>query len=454
MPSFFIAWALVALSAAPPPAPPQVRLALPALMEKARKQPTVEAAQAAAQEAHAKAREASRSWWPQLEVTAVGGPSQRLRCVPDADHCVQTEPSGQTQLGFAGIFGRLDAKLTMPLYTFGKISSAKRAAEAGAQASDALVEQSEHDAAFDVARAYFAVKLGRELMVMLKEGLGYLQDEVAREEKLLEKGSGEITEADHRRVLSLRAEIEARLSEAKKVEELGLAGVHFTLGTSEADIDEAPLAPVVFELPTLEEARRLALGRPEERAAERGADATARLVDLEWRRWWPDFVLVGAGTLAGSTSVEHPNNAFLSDPYNSKSGALGIALRWAPDFGTRGPKIDQAEAVAAKARAGVQLARQGLAADAERALAEARDARDRMASARTGQRHAKAWLASVAQSEAAGLAEPKDLSDALVQYFGQHARLIQATFDWNVGVMAFQRAIGQMPESLRTVEED
>ncbi|MBI5543384.1 MAG: TolC family protein, partial [Deltaproteobacteria bacterium] len=185
------------------------KLTLDAVLEHARGQPSVEAARASAREAHARAREVSRSWLPTLEVTVVGGPSQNINCHPSPAQCITTEPS-ETRLGFDGLFGRIDGKLFMPLFTFGKISNGIDAAEAGAVAGDALAEGAEHGAVLDAAKAFFAVKLGRELLLMLAEGLDYVDDELVREEEQLEKGSGEVTESDHRRVLTLRAEILVR----------------------------------------------------------------------------------------------------------------------------------------------------------------------------------------------------------------------------------------------------
>ncbi len=436
---------------APPPKP--VVVDLPALLERARNQPVVETARASARAAHAKASEVKWMWGPQIEITAVGGPSQRIRCIPSTDNCISTTPD-QPSLGFDGIFGRLDGKLLMPLYTFGKISDGTRAAEAGAVAADALAEAAAQGAALDAAKAYFAVKLGRELLVMLDEGQGFIDDELEREEELLAQGSGEVTEADHRRVLTLKAEIAARRSQAKKIEDLGLAGVHYTLGTAAADVDPVPLKAIDFELPTVAEVREASLGRPEQTAAKAGEEAMAGLVDVEWDKWWPDVVLAGSATLAWSNSVDHPKNAFMVDPFNVTSGVLGLVVRWAPEPFQRLQKIDQAEAEHAKAKATAQMAREGLAAEAEKTLAEARDAADTMKAGLEGQKHAKAWLASVLQSEAAGLVEAKDLADALLQYFMMRARHIQAMFEWNVSVVALHRAMGKQPSELKFVEED
>lgn len=450
---------LVTLAAAEAPAAPVAAASqkavvdLPALLEKARNQPVVETARASAKAAHAKASEIKWMWGPQIEITAVGGPSQRIQCWPSVDNCQRTTPD-QAGLGFDGVFGRLDGRLLMPVYTFGKITDGQRAAEAGAVAADALAEASAQGAALDAAKAYFAVKLGRELLLMLDEAAGLVDDELKREEELLSQGSGDITEADHRRVLTLRAEIDARRSQARKVEELGLAGVHYTLGTAAADVDAVPLQAVEWKLPTVAEIRELSSGRPEHVAAKAGEEAMAGLVDVEWDKWWPDVVIAGQGTLAASNSVDHPRNAFMVDPFNVTTGAIGLVIRWAPEPFQRLQKIDQAEAEHAKAKATRQMAREGLAAEAEKTLAEARDAFETMKAGKVGEKHSKAWLASVLQSEAAGLVEAKDLADALLQYFMMRARRMQAMFEWNVAVVSLHRAIGKQPSELKYVEED
>lgn len=451
IPSIAALVALRCVAAAMEPAGP--RLDLPTLLERAASHASVAVARASAGQAHARADEVRHLWLPRIELTTLGGPTPTIHCSPSAAQCTSTDPE-VLRPGFAGTFWRVEAKVEMPVYTFGKLDAGKLASEAAARASDALVEQTQHDVVVDAARAYFAVKLGRELMNMLDEGREHVQDEVAREAKLLAQDSGEVTEADHRRLLALGAEIDVRYSEAQRVAEAGLAGVHYLAAAEDADVDAAPLAPLAFELPTRHAARTAAAARPERRAAAAGVEAARGLTELEQARWWPDFVLVGAGALARSSSVEHPHNAFLNDPFNTTSGGLGLVLRWAPDVGVRMAKIAQATQELARAAATLEMATDGMPADAERAWSEARDARDRLAAAQKGERHTQAWLASLLQAQAAGLVEPRDLADALLQSFLMRGRAMQATFDWNVGVMAFQRATGQLPRAGSFVEEE
>ena len=59
-----------------------------------------------------------------------------------------------------------------------------------------------------------------------------------------------------------------------------------------------------------------------------------------------------------------------------------------------------------------------------------------------GEKAGKAWISAVAQNFAVGLAEARDLSDALVAFFGMRTRYLQAVFDLHVARSALTRAIG------------
>jgi HAE1 family hydrophobic/amphiphilic exporter-1 len=418
------------------------KLDLAGLLERARKAPVVAAARAGADAAHAKADEIGNTWLPHFDVTAVLGPSPEIHCMPSPAQCITTEPSDVGH-NFTGVFGRVDVTGYMPVYTFGKLSAGMRAADAGARAADALADASEADTLLDTARAYYAVKLARELIFMLEEGRDDIDDALKRVEKQLAKGSGEVTEQDRHRLRAFRAEAEARLSEARKLEATALAGVRYFAGDPSVDVDDAPLAAVSFELPELPAVRAAAVAnRPERRAALAGVDAAGGLEDLEDARWWPDLVLLAQFTLARAGGADDPANAFANNPYNVTSVAGGVALRWSLDPGTRGAQVHGAEANVDKARATVDLATSGVAAEAERAHGDVRDARDRLAASKLGEKEARAWLVSTLQATQAGLADPKDLADALLAWFNMRARVLQATFDWNVAVLALDRATG------------
>ena len=69
------------------------------------------------------------------------------------------------------MFGSAQLDITQPLYTFGKIGHARTAARAGLDAQRALADEAAGDLAVDAARAYWGLKLARELGGMLDDGI-------------------------------------------------------------------------------------------------------------------------------------------------------------------------------------------------------------------------------------------------------------------------------------------
>ena len=70
------------------------------------------------------------------------------------------------------------------------------------------------------------------------------------------------------------------------------------------------------------------------------------------------------------------------------------------------------------------------------------EAKQRVASMDKGQRAGKAWISAVPQNFAVGLAEARDLSDALVAFFGMRTRYLQALYDLDVALSSLARATG------------
>jgi len=419
------------------------RLDLPALVALARSSPRVAEKRAAARVAAAKREETGRLWIPQLEVTALGGPSPDVECLPSPADCARTEPQNVT-LGFDGVFFRVDARATAPLFTFGKLSAGKRAAAAGADAAADLAQASQADAVLEVTRAYWGLKAAREVLFMLDDGREQATKELARIEDALDKGSPDVSEQDRHRLRAVIAEIDARAAETRRLESTALAGVRLYAADDAADVDAEPLAALAGELPPLADARAGARDRRAEVKAARAGELAARaLADLEARRWWPDLVLVGQATLARATGADDPENAFANDPLNVTSFSAGLAVRWTLDPGVRPSKVKGARADEERAHQVAVFAERGVAFEAERTWGEAKDAKDRLAAATQGEKATRAWLVATLQAAEAGLVEPKELADVLVAHFTMRGRVIQATYDWNVALAALARATGE-----------
>lgn len=421
------------------------RLDLAELLARARTFPRVEAARQAARAQAAKIDEVRALAIPQLEITTVGGPSPEVTCIPSADACTTTDPK-ELRIGFGGAFFRAEARTTAPLYSFGKLLAGKRAATFGYKAAESLASAAEADTLLEAARAYFGVKLARELLVMLDEGAEHVDKALARVEEGLDAGAADVTFADQFRLRAVRAEIDARRAETRRLEATALAGVRLLAQDPSADVDMAPLTLVAAtRVPGGDPSglrKEAEANRPEGKAAKAGVEAMRALTQLEKARVFPDLVLVAQAVLARADGADDPRNAFYNDPLNTTVVSGGIALRWVIDVFARRAKIEAARAEAARAEETFKLVQGSVGFEAERALAESVDAQARIEAAERGERASRSWLVATLQAAEAGLAETKELADALIMYFTMRGRLLQATFDTNVAAYSLIRATG------------
>jgi outer membrane protein TolC len=374
---------------------------------------------------------------------------------PDQDvremNCVQTNASPshgalQYLTQFAGAYSRTDVKLVQPLWDFGKISAGVSAAEAGVVVTTGRQDGARADIELNVRKAYWGLKLARELRDMLDEGAGYLDSAQKKIEKQLASGDGSATVTDRLRLRTLRTEIEVRLLEAKRLEEVARSGLRALLGfepQEDLDVDDQDFEPLeVPERPLAyyeDEARQ---SRPEVRTLDYAVKAKRALALLEHRKLYPDLVLIAQLSFAYAPTIDAPQNAFANNPFNGYGGGVAAALRLPLDFGPKLARGDRTRADADEIEARREEALGGVGYEVSKAYLELSEAETRIGEVSKGEKAGKAWVAAVTQSFAVGLADARDFSDALLQSFKMRTFALQAVYDLNVSVAALSRATG------------
>ncbi|HEY0707848.1 MAG TPA: TolC family protein, partial [Polyangia bacterium] len=248
--------------------------------------------------------EARRSWMPTGELLSLFAPVPEVRCqAPDgldpSEYCVRTNIT-ETSTNFSGLFTRTELRLVQPLFTFGKISAGKEAATRGVAASKGQTRGVAADLGLNIRRAYYGVKLAREILSTFEEGNTYLDDAQKQIDKQLSEGTGDVTPSDRLRLRTVRAEIEVRRLETEKLGGEARAGLRALLGSQappDLEIDDQPLEALEVPDRTIKHYEEQArLHRPEVHALENLVAAKRSLADLERRKQYPDLVLIGSAT--------------------------------------------------------------------------------------------------------------------------------------------------------------
>ncbi len=436
------------------------------LLDLARKgNPGLAAGEKATAGIEAQLLEAKRSYYPTGELNSLLAQSPEIRCytgqtsiingkpVQDERNCVNTgEAIGASSSGFlkaitpAGVFTRTELKLVQPLYTFGKLSAGVAAAESGVKASQERQVGIMADLELNIRKAYWGAKLARELLSTLNEGSKYLEQAEKKVEDELADGSGDVTVTDRLRLRTTRAEIEARILEAKRGADLARSGLRALIGPgapTDLDVDDEPLDPLSIPGRTADQYAEAALrSRPEVKALQNMVAAKRSLADLESRKQYPDLFLVGTAAYAYASSVDTPVNAYYTDPFHSFSAGLAAGFRMPLDLFVKNARAAKLRAEADEAEQKRSEALNGIAFEIEKANAELKEAEERIKVVRKGEKAGRQWIAAIAQNLAVGLAETKDFSDALMAFFQARVRFAQSVYDYNIAAATLTRATG------------
>ena len=298
----------------------------------------------------------------------------------------------------------------------------------------------------NVRKAYWGRKLARELLDTLDEGTGYIDEAQKKIDKQLAEGVGNVTVTDRLRLRTVRAEIDARTLETKRLAEFALAGLRTLLGPeapADLEVDDEPLAPL--EIPSRPVSYYEESARPESARSSR-----ARLCRES------EDCAVRAGAAKGVSrpcprgnrqlrlcaQCGHSEERLRQQPFQwprlrPGGGPPNAAGPGAADGARRPhawPRPTSSDTVARGPGRHRTRGPKGLWGNVE--------AQARVEAVHKGEKAGKAWVTAVAQNFAIGLAEARDFSDALTAFFQMRARYLQSVYDLNVASAALERATG------------
>jgi len=437
------------------------RYTLPELIAKVNAEyPGVRAAREGVGAADAQMSQANRLWWPTGQLTfgltgspnvrcfrtiynAVGQPTGEIADTHDCTHTNVVDLRSNDQiLPVHGAAFNLSINLIQPLYTFGKIESAQRAAKAGLEVARAQVDKDRAEVTFNISRAYWLLKWARTAAATLDDGRARLKEWVKKINDEVDKGKSNYTETDLIRVKLALDVAELTALDIDKAREIGLAGLRVLIDDPDADIDEDDFDIVEMSeqpLAFYEDAARL--HRPEARMLSAGTIAAHAGRNLQLANLLPDIGILTTFTYAYAQSVDNPDNAFMSRP-NSLGAGFSLVLRYNLDVPLRLATLSKAKAderVLAERR---KQALGGIYIEIESAWLEARAARRRSELLAHSEKVARGWYNAVDQSLQVGVAESRDLVDAARSFFELRLRHLQSIMDVNMAIAAMKQAAG------------
>lgn len=333
---------------------------------------------------------------------------------------------------------------TLPIYTFNKIESIKKAAEANVRVNEWDLEKTRLQVRMDTRRAYYGLMLARDMLYIANDVLSKLDKGIEGVVKKLQNGEPSVEEADRLRLEIQRDELLARIGEAKKGEAYAIAGLRFLTGVQTAfEIPDAPLErPSVTLGPVVRYLTAARLFRPDINMARAGVQARKQWLEFQRAQLFPNFGLGLGFNYSVAPSAVPQTAAWIGDPFNRFGYSIGLGFQWGLDILPKQARISQAESQLEEARAMERHALGGVAVEVENAYATVVEAKGREESWDRAEHRAKRWITSVQDQIDLGTRDERFLIEPLRSYVFARANHAQALMDFHVALSELARVTG------------
>ena len=338
-----------------------------------------------------------------------------------------------------------DINGVFPLYTFGKITAIREAAEANVRVSEWDLEHNRQQARMDVRRAFYGAMLARDARYILNDVLDRLKKGIEGIDAKLQKNDPTVEEIDKIRLEVLRDGIQARAGEPDKGERFAMAALRFYTGVQTAfDIPDQPLKrPDVIVAPLVRYLAAARIFRPEVNMARAGIEARKAQVDYARAQYFPDIGLgLGASYAVATSATPQYGNFWANDPFNHFYAGAGLGLRWSLDLLPKAARVAQAESQLEEVRAQERMALGGLAVEVENAYGVVLEAKNREENWNHAEHRTLQWISSVQDAIDLGAKDEKALIEPLRSYLDARVNHVTSLMDYNVALSDLARASG------------
>ncbi len=346
-----------------------------------------------------------------------------------------------------GPFTRFDLLLNIPLWTFGKLEAALRAAQEGMQSQAANAERHRAEVVYGTKQLYYGLLLTRQLSAILHEMQDNMDKAVRKSEERLHGGSDGVTEIDVLKLKVGRSKFAKGVNEVDASMELTRAALARAIGvalTADFDIADQRLAPVGASIDPLDTYLLDAPAqRPEARQLHNGIAAQTAKVELEEASYYPTLFVSTGLQFARAGNRTEQISPFAADEFNyiRPVGVLGV--RWDLSFFNTGAKVDEARADLLRLQALEREATSGLQMEIRKSYSDVTQAQATMRAAEEGRKAGRGLLILSVSNFDLGIGEAEELFKGLGMYTETSTDYMRAVHDFNLAVAALSRAVGK-----------
>jgi outer membrane protein len=436
-------WGISAGAAEAPPA--KHHLDLTACIEQALKaNPRMEEASLEVNQAQWQLKSAKLARTPKAELFNLMG------VVDDATVGSSGQPAltGDTVDGSYGFFNRLNVGMSLPLYTFGRLTKNIEAASENVNVQMASQAKATSDLVVKLHEAYYGLVVSRQLLDAMQELQKNFTEARDIAEQRLDKNEPSVTESD---VLKLRvglANVTKAVHKLERETQMAKEGLRRFLGFTDADdfdVADQILKPVSYELKPVDYYLQQAeANNPELKRVKAALAAEEARYQAEKTKRYPTLLAVGGVNYAVAPARPDLHNPFLNDDFNTSGAGGALALQWDLNIFQVNAEIQQKKVKYLKMRSVYDDARSGVALQVKDKYQRVKEKQDNLDASQESRKAGRGLLVLNLTNFKFGIGTGKDVFEALSLYSRTSGEYFENVFDYDMAVAELKSVTGEL----------
>jgi len=344
------------------------------------------------------------------------------------------------------IFTRGEISAVQPLYTWGAVDNAIKAATAGARAAEYQFDAVQSEAEFRYFELYYSYLLALEVSRILDDAKSQISQVERAMEEMREDGSLELKESDIFKFEIFRSEFETRIVEVEQ----GLGFVqrvwNYALQAPDDIIyepEERFLDPVSVEIESYDHYRQLAFdNRAELMGVDAGIEATRSGLEAVKAQQYPVLFFGLTGSFAYTPNRPRQTNPFIRNNTNYLSAAVGFGIRQNLNFQELRNNVNRATIEHKRMYDLREALSEGVVLELNETYREAVIAESKVRQTEESLAIARNWVRNEQLNYDLGFGDMEELVDAVRQELELRVELKQNVFELNKKMAALYKASG------------
>jgi outer membrane protein TolC len=417
------------------------------------KSPELQEAEQGVIVAQSELQQAKAGRWPQLDLTAIGGP------VGDADEpivVVRRTGAGDVSRGriedrdqdsSVGVFGRLAVEVILPLYTFGKISNRIDAAGHGVEARRASKEKKRGAIIRDVKLLYYGLIVSLQGKGAAEDANAFSKDARKRIQRLIALQSRNADETDLYRLDSFEADIERFKIKAETGAKMAYLALKRTVGypaDKDFKLDRTELPAASQSMESQESYIQQALDhRPEFVEIQRGLEARRSLMLASEADLYPSVFVAAFGDFAAAPGRQELDISYFPDDFNHQDFGGVLGAQWHFDLGIGTGKVKEARAELNKMMYTKELAERDIPLEVAKYYNDAVEAQKSVEAFHKSAVASRKWIVASFSNFDIGVGTAKDMFEATDRYGKNQGDYLLSLYNYHASLANLSYAVGE-----------